>query len=276
MTSKKEDQRTDVGINGNIDGNVIVGNGNKITVSNKAKNPNKTSVETHVNVYLGLESKQVGKQVVEKIKDPQKRKGDLLLNLIKDNVLFLGGIGFILSGVLLVFNVIVITAIIKAGLSGAAGSDFGKTSPESLQPQLSSAVSELTLTSGVCDATIEILNNAGEVILAITILPGTTQTFKLPTGDYTYNVKYDCPDGLAGAAGISLPQDYSQSFYQSADGDIRITSPKRDPFIFTFALPFSLNQFIGGILIIFGILFVLLNIYKKSIKRDDEFESISL
>jgi len=185
MTTKAEDRETDVGINGNMDGNIIVGNGNQITVSNNAKEADKTSVETHVNLYIELERKKGVKQPIKKIKNPQKGKSRFSPNLIKDNFLILSGVMFILSGILLVFGIIVITTITNAGLIGAAGIGSGNTStsPESLQLQPSSdAETEVTLTSSMCDADIEILNHAGDVILTIIVSPHTTQTFRLPTG----------------------------------------------------------------------------------------------
>lgn len=45
MTEKETNKQNDVSINGNMDGNIIVGNGNQITVSSNDKNIDKTASE---------------------------------------------------------------------------------------------------------------------------------------------------------------------------------------------------------------------------------------
>lgn len=224
--------------------------------------------ETNVSVFVRLDQKK-SKHPTKRIDRPQKKKKSFFSSdLDRHYLTILGGMMLIFSGILLVSNIITISAISKIfDLSGSAGVNPKNLSEpsETVQSQVSPLTeTTVTLTSSDCNADIEILDNTGNVILALSISRYTTQTFSLPAGSYTYNVKYDCSGGLAGSAGIPLPKDYSKSFYLSTDGNVKIGTPARPKLSF----PFSLDQVVGIILIIIGS--GLMPIVYKKVKREHE------
>jgi|GEM_PF-3472903 len=95
----------------------------------------------------------------------------------------------------------------------------------------SNEISEITfaLGSDSCGATLEIVDQSSSVVLSMHITPGTTQTIKLPAGNYVSNITYDCGlgSGLTGAAGNgSLP--YSESFSVTGGNHFFISIPSRN------------------------------------------------
>lgn len=250
--------------------NIEIASDENTTINGDVVGQDKVTTNVNVNVVLEerIKKSPAPKNLhLQKVKtnNSQKDVDKFSPKEIKKYLLAFSGMTLILIGILITFGIITLNTISKAGLSGAAGVNAGETpeSSESIKMQSSSLPETvLTLTSSLCDANIEILSDSGDVILTILIAPNKTQTFKLPAGNYTYNVKYHCPSNLGGVAGMSNPTDYSKNFYLPTDGNVQIGTPKKSQSVPSFGE--CINPCIGIILIFFGFRF-----FQKNKSQDE-------
>jgi hypothetical protein len=203
-------------------------------VKNNSQRPRKTSVEggrdasvggdavggdkvtTNINIYQQLDQQPrqdrvpAGQNVLEELAAKEQLKQAQRTAPVKRatarGVAIVGGVVLVLIAAFTFYRLL-------NPLAGAAGAASvspteaalasATATPAADQGQSDDVVFELGAES--CGATVAVATSSGAAVLTVYVAPGTSQTVRLPPGDYIYTITYDCVVNLAGAAGAVTP-----------------------------------------------------------------------